>query len=286
MWIKRHSFVDSRSSVTDIKFAPKHLGLIVSTCSLDGMVRIYEAPDVMNISQWSIQNEISCGKACSSVTWNPSLHRQNLPMIAVGSDDSSSSGAGSKILFYEYSDQSREWLSIADRNWTGINDLVHDISFAPNVGRSYDLVGVATTKDVKIILIRYENANEKDSTVSNSAASSVMSSNQRNRRIYSIRVLASFEDHSSQVWRVSWNITGTILASSGDDGLVRLWKGLCQVGTLTEQQMTIFLSLLTANCMDNWKSVGILKPDENTAKNLNNKMNDIDQAESTFKQTY
>ena len=29
----------------------------------------------------------------------------------------------------------------------------------------------------------------------------------------------------SQVWRVEWNVTGTILASSGDDGCVRLWKG-------------------------------------------------------------
>ena len=28
-----------------------------------------------------------------------------------------------------------------------------------------------------------------------------------------------------QVWRVEWNVTGTILASSGDDGRVRLWKG-------------------------------------------------------------
>jgi nucleoporin SEH1 len=27
-----------------------------------------------------------------------------------------------------------------------------------------------------------------------------------------------------QVWSVEWNITGTILASSGDDGLVRFWK--------------------------------------------------------------
>ncbi len=29
-----------------------------------------------------------------------------------------------------------------------------------------------------------------------------------------------------QVWRLSWNVTGTILASSGDDGCVKLWKGI------------------------------------------------------------
>ena len=28
-----------------------------------------------------------------------------------------------------------------------------------------------------------------------------------------------------QVWRVCWNVTGTVLASSGDDSCVRLWKG-------------------------------------------------------------
>ena len=29
----------------------------------------------------------------------------------------------------------------------------------------------------------------------------------------------------SQVWKVEWNVTGTVLSSSGDDGKVRLWKG-------------------------------------------------------------
>jgi len=42
------------------------------------------------------------------------------------------------------------------------------------------------------------------------------------------------------VWRVCWNITGTILASSGDDGCVKLWK---------------------ANYMDNWKCVSTLRAD-------------------------
>ena len=33
-----------------------------------------------------------------------------------------------------------------------------------------------------------------------------------------------YNDHGSTVWRVCWNVTGTILATAGDDGQVRLWK--------------------------------------------------------------
>lgn len=196
---------------------------MLATCSLDGIIRIYEAPDVMNISHWSIQYEINCSKACSSVSWNPSLYRQNCPMLAVGSDDSNAN-SGTKIFFYELSDQ-REWQRIVDKSWPGITDLVHDISFAPNVGRSYDLLGVATTKDVKVIALNLIDVTENQGSTAVTSASSVYSSNPHSKRMYNVRVLAAFQDHGSQAWRVSWNITGTILASSGDDGAVRLWKG-------------------------------------------------------------
>ena len=42
---------------------------------------------------------------------------------------------------------------------------------------------------------------------------------------FEVQLVAQFDNHNSQVWRVSWNITSTLLASSGDDGCVRLWKG-------------------------------------------------------------
>ena len=79
-WIKKASLVDSRTSVTDVKFGPRHLGLLLATCSADGTVRIYEAPDVMNLSQWSLQHEIQCNLPCRYVrrTW----YIQFLPKIS------------------------------------------------------------------------------------------------------------------------------------------------------------------------------------------------------------
>ena len=37
-------------------------------------------------------------------------------------------------------------------------------------------------------------------------------------------------EHGRDVWRVEWNITGTVLASSGDDNCVRMWKQKFDVG--------------------------------------------------------
>jgi len=40
-----------------------------ATCSNDGIVRIYEAPDVMNLTQWNILIEIGVKMSCSSISW-------------------------------------------------------------------------------------------------------------------------------------------------------------------------------------------------------------------------
>ncbi|KAG7203142.1 hypothetical protein KM043_010262 [Ampulex compressa] len=223
-WVRRTNLVDSRTSVTDVKFAPKTLGLLLATCSADGVIRIYEAPDVMNLSQWTLQHDISCKLACSCLTWNPSLSRLHAPMIAVASDDSNPSSGG-KVFIYEYSESSRRWTKT--ETLSNVVDPVHDIAFAPNLGRSFHTLAIAT-KDVRIITLK-----------------PMQESAQSGLSRFEITTAAQFDDHYCTVWRVCWNIMGTILASSGDDGCVRLWKD---------------------NYINNWKCVAVLKGDGTSAQ--------------------
>ena len=39
-------------------------------------------------------------------------------------------------------------------------------------------------------------------------------------------VVSCLEDlpQQTEVWRAEWNVLGTVLATSGDDGCVRLWR--------------------------------------------------------------
>lgn len=227
-WAKKSILVDSRTSVTDVKFAPKHLGLQLATCSADGIVRIYEAPDVMNLSQWSLQHEIPCKICCSCLSWN--FSRMHPPMIAVGSDDKSPS-AGGKVQIYEYNDSTRKWNKVETLSM--VTDPVHDVAFAPNLGRSYHLLAIAS-KDLKII------------SLSPLGRDTVMAS-QGGVNKFVIKQVAEFSEHDSQVWRICWNVTGTVLSSSGDDGCVRLWK---------------------ANYLDSWKCIAEFKGDGRLSQDM------------------
>lgn len=248
-WAKRATLVDSRTSLTDIRFAPKHLGLMLVACATDGHVRIYEAPDITNLSQWSLRDEFNCKMACSSITWNQS--RIHAPMLAVGSDDANNPSP--KVLIYEYDEHARRWMK-ADAV-ASATDPVHDLSFAPYIGRSYHLLGIAS-KNVQIVTIKMQSSdNHHHHHRLHQSSHQPMQQHQHHRQQtstvpqqqqqhqvgttsrFEIKTVAQFDDHLSQVWRVSWNITGTILASSGDDGTVRMWK---------------------SNYLDNWKPLGVL----------------------------
>ena len=70
-------------------------------------------------------------------------------MLAIGSDDQSA--GGSKVFVYEYNETSRRWLRIDA--FTAMTELVHDISFAPNLGRSYHVLAIAS-KELKVLALK------------------------------------------------------------------------------------------------------------------------------------
>lgn len=83
-WLRRANLVDSRTNVTDVKFGPKHQGLLLASASVDGIIRVYEALDIMNLGQWTLAYDIPCKLPLSCITWNNSMFRLHAPMIAVG----------------------------------------------------------------------------------------------------------------------------------------------------------------------------------------------------------
>jgi hypothetical protein len=53
--VSKTKLFDSKESVEDIKFAPKHMGLMLATASSEGQIRIYMAPDIMNLANWRLE---------------------------------------------------------------------------------------------------------------------------------------------------------------------------------------------------------------------------------------
>eukprot|EP00941_MAST-03F_sp_MAST-3F-sp1_P000466 g466.t1 len=192
-WKQKAQLVDSRESVNTIAFAPRHLGLKLATGSSDGFVRVYEAADVLNLSHWQLQNKFKNDDAVegSGVTCLSWCHRRfDAPMLAVGYD-----AAETPPSIWVHNSKMKRWQ--AALQLIGHTDAVHDISWAPTLGRSYYQVATAS-RDGSVRVWRVKNGKIEQSWL--------------------------LQQGTKEVWRVDWNVTGTMLASSGDDGRVRLWK--------------------------------------------------------------
>jgi len=190
-WVKKAVLFESHRPVQDIKFAPRHHGLKLATASQDGIVRIYEAVDITNLSHWPVMAVIEQQKeGINCLSWNPSPFDK--PMLAIGCNN--------EVKIFEYNDNTTKW--VVSDTLKGHTNTIHDVSWAPNMGRSSHHIATAS-KDKTLIIWKL--------TIDNQNA-------------YHTEQVACFEDHQNEVWRVEWNATGTILASSGDDGILRFWK--------------------------------------------------------------
>ncbi len=215
-WLERAKLTDSRYLIQDIQFAPHHFGLKIASISADGRLRIYEAMDFVDLSAWTLQDDILVSSLASvssttvresdghfCLSWNPSRAPQ--PMIVVG--------CGKENM-------AKIWRCDAANKWSvveqlkGHTDVVLDVAWAPNLGKSFHLIATAC-KDQKVRIFKV--------TEETTPMMGVDSQTGKPRKSMKAELVQELI-HGSQVWTIEWNITGTLLSSSGDDGKIKIWK--------------------------------------------------------------
>jgi nucleoporin SEH1 len=238
-WVQKATLSDARRAVTTVEFAPRHLGLRLASGSADGVVRIYEALDTMNLNHWKLDGVIEAEVEETTVADNEAGGQQ----MNIGDNHLLSSNenmgvsslswctgrfepatlvvgfSSGRASIYRYDDGARSWLEVIrlpnHATANGVPRGVLDVAWAPNVGRSYHLIATCG-KDNRLKVHRVKRGRgggkgEEGGGSQTSASSSL--------------VYEGTEDlDQSEVWRCQWNLTGTVLASSGDCGVVKLWK--------------------------------------------------------------
>jgi nucleoporin SEH1 len=245
-WKRRAIISDFHGALYDIAFAPPHLGLKLAAIDSDGMFHVHAAPDPNNLTQWEslvpeeslITKQASKNRQSSfALSWCPSMFFKEY--IAVSAQDSA--------YIYERSGLGK-YKRVAQ--FPSSNGLIRDIAWAPSMGRQFQLIALASVDgNIRIYKVTRKNSCNNSSSSSNdlstaaepvaidangSASGSVAGVTATTTTTTTtglefpspleVELISTLSDHHSEVWRVSWNITGTILASAGNDGNIRFWK--------------------------------------------------------------
>eukprot|EP01041_Mallomonas_annulata_P012857 gene12857-27109_t len=202
-WQRKAQLTESKKSVNDVKFSPRHLGLKLATASGDGTVRIYEASDVFALNFWPLQSsfqaevpngtgrELESEHGITSLAWNECPFEP--PKIVVG-------GFSKKAVIWAC-DTGGKW----HQEWVldAHSDPVNDVAWAPSMGRSYHLIAsAARERSFKVHTLQRKEGGVLEYTPGTSKTI----------------------ETNSEIWRVAWNATGTVLATSSEDGSVGLWR--------------------------------------------------------------
>ncbi|KAJ3410845.1 epoxide hydrolase, soluble (sEH) [Chytridiales sp. JEL 0842] len=199
---------DARGSIHDVEFAPNHLGLKIATASSDGFVRIYEAIDVVNLSSWTLMSEFEISPSNPAresthptLSWCPSrFHPQTLCV-----------GLNLDAKLFRVDSNNNSWTHV--QSLGGHGGMVTDVAWGPNLGREYELVATGC-KDGVVRIFKLVVDEGKGGAGRKSGGGSR----------WKVDLVAAFDEHKAEVWKVEWNVLGNVLSSSGDDGKVRLWS--------------------------------------------------------------
>jgi len=246
---------EKRTAIYDISFPPAtastasgtSTGLKIAFISTDGIIHIYECREPQDLTHWIAVDVIDTltvpptkeVEVSFCIDFCPS--RWSGEQLVVGAMD--------KVQVYRVGRDTVKLRPVEELK--GHRGLVRDVSWAAGMGRSYHLIATGC-KDGHVRIFKLTAASGHPSPLRSKYSAN--SSNRRQQRMgtlgagltgadeiptpngddetnnndvgegLSVELIGDFDDHHSDVWRVSWNATGTVLSSAGDDGTIRLWK--------------------------------------------------------------
>ncbi|XP_047325314.1 protein SEH1 [Impatiens glandulifera] len=212
-WKLCKTFQGGSNRVLDVQFGGSAKSLKLVAAYSDGYVKIYELLDLLDLRKWQLQAEYqnvigtvskigSCTCLSASISWKVQIGecRQESFVIAYNTDISQLNSA--KV--WEFDQDHQRWVPVAELALPeDKSNPVYSVAWAPNVGRPYEQIAVATQKGISIWNLGLNP--EMDGRLG-------------------VEKVASLSGHNGLVWQMEWDMSGMTLASTGSDGAVRLWQ--------------------------------------------------------------
>ncbi|CAN1215745.1 Protein transport protein SEC13 homolog B [Linum perenne] len=195
-WIQAHVFDDHKSSVNSIAWAPHELGLCLACGSSDGNISVFTARGDGGWDTSRIDQAHPVG--VTSVSWAPSTAPGALVCSGLLDPVQKLCSGGCDNTVKVWKLYNGTWKMDCFPALQMHTDWVRDVAWAPNLGLPKSTIASAS-QDGKVII--WTVAKEGDQ--------------------WEGKIL---NDFNSPVWRVSWSLTGNILAVADGNNSVTLWR--------------------------------------------------------------
>ncbi|KAM7230292.1 hypothetical protein CapIbe_019009 [Capra ibex] len=198
-WEKTHEHTGHDSSVNSVCWAPHDYGLILACGSSDGAISLLT---YTGLGQWEVKkinNAHTIG--CNAVSWAPAVVPGSLIDQPSGQKPNyikkfASGGCDNLIKLWK-EEEDGQWKE--EQKLEAHSDWVRDVAWAPSIGLPTSTIA-SCSQDGRVFIWTCDDASGNT---------------------WSPKLLHKFND---VVWHVSWSITANILAVSGGDNKVTLWK--------------------------------------------------------------